>query len=223
VPRQAVISDGRADPRLSNKASPSKALAGSARPFHRRTVLMPQTLLPRVCEGARAMIFVDGENLAIRYQCALSGRAARPEVQHEPDVFVWSPALHPQATSGTPDVIRKYYYTAVKGDDDRIAKIEDDLKTLGFETPRVFKKQKDRGSKQVDISLATDMLVHATRKHYDVAVLVAGDEDYIPLVRAVQFEGARVHIWFVSNGLSPRLRRVADHFVDLNEFLLPEG
>jgi hypothetical protein len=48
------------------------------------------------------------------------------------------------------------------------------------------------------------------------------DEDYIPLVRAVQFEGARVHIWFVSNGLSPKLRHVADHFVDLDEFLLPK-
>jgi uncharacterized LabA/DUF88 family protein len=183
---------------------------------------MPQTLIPRVCEGARAMIFVDGENLAIRYQDGLSRRAPRPEVEHERDVFVWSSALHPPTTVGTPDVMRKYYYTAVRGDNDRIVEIEDKLKKLRFETPRVFKKEKEKGSKQVDISLATDMLVHATRKHYDVAVLVAGDEDYIPLVRAVQFEGARVHIWFVSNGLSLKLRRVADHFVDLDEFLLPE-
>jgi hypothetical protein len=113
---------------------------------------MPQTLIPRVCEGARAMIFVDdGENLAIRYQAGLSGRAPRPEVQHEPDVFVWSPALHPQPTVGTPDVMRKYYYTAVGGANDRIVEIEDKLKTLRFETPRVFKKERNRGSKQVDI------------------------------------------------------------------------
>jgi hypothetical protein len=32
---------------------------------------------------------------------------------------------------------------------------------------------------------------------------------------------ARVHIWFVSDGLSPRLRHVADHFVDLDGFLSP--
>ena len=82
-----------------------------------------------------------------------------------------------------------------------------------------FKKTKDKGSKGVDITLTIDMLLHATRKHYDVAVLVAGDEDYVPLVRAVQGEGARVYVWFISNGLSPALRMVADCYVNLDEFL----
>jgi uncharacterized LabA/DUF88 family protein len=59
------------------------------------------------------------------------------------------------------------------------------------------------------------MLLHATRKHYDVAVLVTGDEDYIPLVEAVQREGARVGVWFVPDGLSPKLERAADFYDDL--------
>jgi len=63
------------------------------------------------------------------------------------------------------------------------------------------------------------MLLHATRKHYDVAVLVAGDEDYVPLVRAVQGEGARVYVWFTSDGLSPALHLAADYYVNLDEFL----
>jgi uncharacterized LabA/DUF88 family protein len=63
------------------------------------------------------------------------------------------------------------------------------------------------------------MLMHATRKHYDVAVLVAGDEDYVPLVQAVQKEGARVAVWFVSKGLSPALRLAADDFTDLDQLL----
>src|SRR5438552_16267039 len=88
-----------------------------------------------------------------------------------------------------------------------------------METPRVFKKDKGKGSKRVDITLAIDMLLHGTRKHYDVAVLVAGDEDYVPLVRAVQGEGARVYVWFTSEGLSPGLYQAADYFVDLDEFL----
>jgi hypothetical protein len=181
-------------------------------------------LLPYVCDSARAMIFVDGENLAIRYSRALKsvGPPARLEVVCEPDVFVWSKDLiDGLAHLGPTSVMRKYYYTSVQGDPPRIDDIAARLKALGFETPRVFPRDKTRGSKQVDISLATDMLVHAARKHYDVAVLVAGDEDYIPLVRAVQLEGARVHIWFVSDGLSPKLRHVADHLVDLDEFLLP--
>jgi uncharacterized LabA/DUF88 family protein len=115
--------------------------------------------------------------------------------------------------------MRKYYYTAVLGDQPTIEDIAMGLKGLGIETPRVFKKNKTRGSKQVDISLATDMLVHATRKHYELAVLVAGDEDYVPLVRAVQSEGARVCVMFTSGGLSPALRFIADDFVDLDEHL----
>jgi len=172
------------------------------------------------------MIFVDGENLAIRYGAALKDKGQPPPkgVAYEPDVFVWSQSLHPhpEASSGSPAVMRKYYYTSVQGDENKIDDIAGRLKALRFETPRVFKKDKGRRSKQVDISLTTDMLLHAARKHYDVAVLVAGDEDYIPLVNAVRFEGARVHVWFVSNGLSPKLRHHADHFVDLDEFLLPE-
>jgi uncharacterized LabA/DUF88 family protein len=66
------------------------------------------------------------------------------------------------------------------------------------------------------------MLTHAARKHYDIAVLVEGDEDYVPLVRAVKGEGARVHVWFLSDGLSPQLRHEADYFVDLDHILLPQ-
>jgi NYN domain-containing protein len=182
-------------------------------------------LLPFTHDLAKAMIFVDGENLAIRCGNALksSGQAPRAEVQCEPDLFVWSPDLNRRPNQfPPPHVMRRYYYTSVKGGDEpRIEDIQARLKTLGIETPRVFRKAKGERRKQVDISLATDMLVHATRKHYDVAVLVAGDEDHVPLVRAVQLEGARVYVWFLSDGLSPKLKHVADHFVDLDEFLLP--
>jgi uncharacterized LabA/DUF88 family protein len=54
--------------------------------------------------------------------------------------------------------------------------------------------------------------------NYDVAILVAGDGDYVPLVRAVKGEGARVHVWAFSSGLSPKLKMEADHFVALDQF-----
>jgi uncharacterized LabA/DUF88 family protein len=61
------------------------------------------------------------------------------------------------------------------------------------------------------------MLSHAFRKNYDIAVLVAGDEDYVPLVKAVQSEGCRVYLWFLENGLSPFLKRTVDRFTDIEE------
>jgi uncharacterized LabA/DUF88 family protein len=175
-------------------------------------------LIPYTCDLARAMIFVDGENLAIRYGNMLKQqKRARPDIVYAPNVFVWSKSLNPK--QNTPAVMRKYYYTAVQGDHPTINDIEKQLKNVGIETPRVYKKNRDKGSKQVDITLATDMLLHATRKHYDVAVLVAGDEDYVPLVKAVQGEGARVVVWFISNGISPALYMAADFYVNLDEFL----
>jgi Uncharacterized conserved protein len=97
------------------------------------------------------------------------------------------------------------------------------LKNIGIEAPRVFKKNKTRGSKQVDISLSVDMLTHASRKNYDVAVLAAGDEDYAPLVDAVMAEGRRVCLWFVEKGLSPLLKNRVDHFYSLEHILLDEN
>jgi hypothetical protein len=178
-------------------------------------------LIPFLMDMARAMVFVDGENLAIRFGDMLKQKGGKtaPNVVYMPNVFVWSGLLSVRATGAA--VVRKYYYTAVQGDDVAISEVESQLKRAGIEAPRVFKKDKSKGSKRVDISLATDMLLHATRKHYDYAVLVAGDEDYVPLVKAVQGEGCRVHVWFVSNGLSPVLQHVADEYLDLEEFLFP--
>jgi uncharacterized LabA/DUF88 family protein len=155
------------------------------------------SLIPYAANNVRAMIFVDGENLAIRYGALLRERNEQPksDIEYEPGIFVWKKNID-YVGGQSIFVVRKYYYTALQGDFPLIEKTEERLKGLEFESPRVFKRIKDRDSKQVDIALATDMLTHAFRKHYDVAILVAGDEDYVPLVRAVQGEGARVYDGF---------------------------
>ena len=142
-------------------------------------------------------------------------------VLYIPDVAVWTPALFQMnVPMDTTSIIRTYFYTATKGAQPEIAEVERQLKEKGIEAPRVFHKHKTKGSKQVDISLATDMLLHAARKHYDIAVLVAGDEDYVPLVEAVQGEGARVHVWFLPDGLSPALAHSADEYRNIEHWLL---
>jgi uncharacterized LabA/DUF88 family protein len=64
------------------------------------------------------------------------------------------------------------------------------------------------------------MLTHASRHNYEIAALVAGDEDYVPLVEAVKAEGRRVFVWFVEDGISEHLRTAADRYTDLGELLL---
>jgi len=169
------------------------------------------------------MMFVDGENLAFRYAELVAG--GRPRVAHvkfEKEIFVWSKFAnirhHRQC-----EVIRRHYYTSVQGDAPKLEEVEDALKELGVEAPRVFKKQKGRRSKRVDLSLASDMLSHAHRKNFDLAVLVGGDDDYVPLVDAVMAEGRRVVLWALDSGLSEALVRRCDHAFDLGSILFADG
>lgn len=168
------------------------------------------------------MIFIDGENLAIRYREMLGDNSHYNHVNYLENIFVWSHFLNFK-THAACEIVRKYYYTSTKGSADKITEIVEKLKSIGIEAPRVFKKHKTRGSKQVDISLSVDMLTHASRKNYDVAVLVAGDEDYVPLVDAVMAEGRRVCLWFLEKGLSPLLKNRVDHFYSLEHILLDEN
>jgi uncharacterized LabA/DUF88 family protein len=181
---------------------------------------MPSLLPPSSRPDSRVMMFVDGENLAKRYGAMLAGGSPLKYVDYERDVLVWS--RYASRVNGPQDFIRRYYYTSCAGDEPRRDGIATRLRALGIEAPRVFPRVRGGRSKRVDITLATDMLTHAHRRNFDIAVLVAGDEDYVPLVQAVQAEGRRVALWFVSDGLSGALRNAADHFWNIGELLLEE-
>lgn len=171
---------------------------------------------------SRAMMFVDGENLAIRYKKLLGNDEPKPHVTYEPDIFVWSGFLN-MLHQVDCEVIRRHYYTCTPKDEKYRREIEDKLKKVGIQAPRVFSKVRGTKSKRVDITLATEMLTHAHRKNYDIAILVAGDEDYVPLVRAVMGEGCRVFLWFFEDGLSDHLRKEADHFFNVGSFLFEDA
>jgi uncharacterized LabA/DUF88 family protein len=164
------------------------------------------------------MVFVDGENLSIRWKEQLGGQDLPSHVIHEKDVFVWSKYLNMRRHVHC-NIIRKYYYTSATGDSNNRDRIFDMLQSLEIEAPSVFPRTKSKGSKRVDITLSVDMLTHAYFKNYDAAVLVAGDEDYVPLVQAVKNVGRRVFLWFVDSGLSPALKRSADYYFDIAKVL----
>lgn len=178
---------------------------------------LPDNIQPQT----KAMIFVDGENLTIRFQELLGEKQPEPHVKYLRDVFVWSRYAN-IAHHINCEVVRKFYYTAVQGDDNRQKEVLEILKEAGIESPIIFKKPKGRSSKRGDISLSTDMLNHAQKNHYDIAILVAGDDDYVPLVQSVKKEGKRVVLWFFeeSKGLSNDLKMEADYFFDISWFLV---
>ena len=75
---------------------------------------------------------------------------------------------------------------------------------------------KRKRQKGVDSLIAVDMLVGSFNKLFDVAVLVAGDEDFAPIVREVKRTGVSVVVAAVSRSTSGELRKVADRYIDLS-------
>src|SRR5690242_18494785 len=104
----------------------------------------PHTLYPYIGQDARAMVFVDGENLALRYGAMLGGKP--PPVQatgwYRAGVAVWAQSLNPAWNAISTRIVRKYYFTSEQGDEDKRLGTADWLKSRGFEQPRVFRRDK---------------------------------------------------------------------------------
>jgi uncharacterized LabA/DUF88 family protein len=174
------------------------------------------------------MIFVDGENLTIRAQewTASAGLELQEGPMYRKDTFIWIPPhianqsrpdlflWHDEWIGGSP--VRSFYYTSVHGSHELVDDVKAALWTIGFQ-PEVFKKvRRESKAKGVDISLTKDMLSHAFLGNYEVAILVAGDGDYVPLVEEVKRQGKRVHIALIDAEMSPSLKLASDRFIDLS-------
>lgn len=74
-----------------------------------------------------------------------------------------------------------------------------------------------------DVGIAIDALRYA--KKVDVVILVTGDGDFVPLVRALQHEGVRVEGMAFGLAASIKLKEAVDLFTDLSNdkraFLIP--
>ena len=61
----------------------------------------------------------------------------------------------------------------------------------------------------------------AAEGRYEVAVILAGDGDYVPLVEGIKRIGLDVVVgFFEENGLNPELRIAADDFINLTPHFL---
>ena len=75
--------------------------------------------------------------------------------------------------------------------------------------------------KGTDVQLATDMITHSYKNNYDVAVVVAGDNDYVGAIQAVKDNGKNVEVaLFGKERTSLQLRKVADNIITINSRLL---
>ena len=130
-----------------------------------------------------------------------------------------------------PELIRVYYYDAIVDHKDpkydeqnryfeRIQENNDYDVKLG----RLIKTKDGRyRQKGVDVLLAVDMITKAFLNHYEIAVLLGGDDDYVDLVKSIKdFTGKRIVGAYFQENVSKRLADSFDGCLILSkDFLRP--
>lgn len=164
----------------------------------------------------RVMVFIDGSNL---YH-SLKKFFQRADI----DMGKFAEKLLDKRR-----LIRTYYYNAVVGRREEPERFKDQqaffnsVAAVPYMELRLGRlvyvnwPNSPPYEKGVDVQLATDLLTHSFKNNYDVAVLVAGDNDYVGALQAVKDNGKHVEVaLFGKERTSHQLREVADRIITID-------
>ena len=118
------------------------------------------------------------------------------------------------ATAGR-DFVRAYAYTGLDPENENQRQFHSFLARNGYKViSKDIRKYGDgRIKANLDIELVVDMM--KTARNLDIAVVVSGDGDFAPAIRAVQEQGVRVEVISFRGNTSSDLIDVADLFTDI--------
>ncbi|MGI8830193.1 MAG: NYN domain-containing protein, partial [Candidatus Limnocylindria bacterium] len=130
------------------------------------------------------------------------------------DVDVDYVALLKHATKGR-DLIRAYAYTGLDPENENQRKFIDFLGKNGYKPviKDIRKFGDGRMKANLDIELVVDLFRLADRM--DIAVIVSGDGDFAPAIKALQDKGVRAEVISFKPNTSSDLIAVADEFMDI--------
>jgi uncharacterized LabA/DUF88 family protein len=130
------------------------------------------------------------------------------------DVDVDYVALLKHASKGR-DLIRAYAYTGLDPENENQRKFIDFLAKNGYKpvVKDIRKFGDGRMKANLDIELVVDLFRLADRM--DIAVIVSGDGDFAPAIRALQDKGVRAEVISFKPNTSSDLIAVADEFQDI--------
>lgn len=178
------------------------------------------------------LVFVDGENLAMRYKEMLaSGRVPRPDNIYIEDAFIWNNRVFAQNLWR---IKRLAYYTSVVGDDKHVRSVREAISATTFTCvtdksdqsisqrtgqiiPFVRKKNtKSRKESICDIAITVDVMRACYRDHADTIWIFSGDGDFIQLIEEVVHAGKCAYASAFSSGLNAEIKFVVDEFLPLD-------
>lgn len=188
----------------------------------------------------QTLVFIDGENLALRYKEMLAnGRVPRPDNVWVEDAFIWNQRV---LEDHLWNIKRLSYYTSVVGDEPLVRKVREKIGGTGFKcltdrstsgssyrtgqiVPFVRKKSsKSRKESICDIAIAVDVMRACYRDHADTVWIFSGDGDFAALVNEVLHCGKCAYLSAFSSGLNDELPFMVDEFLPLDQhFFLSES
>jgi uncharacterized LabA/DUF88 family protein len=115
------------------------------------------------------------------------------------------------------DLVRAYAYTGLDPENENQRNFHDFLRRHGYKVvSKDIRKYGDGKVKaNLDIELVVDMM--KTARNLDIAIVVSGDGDFAPAIRAVQEMGIRVEVISFRGNTSSDLIEVADLFTDITQ------
>ena len=156
----------------------------------------------------KVMVFIDGSNLfhAIRRNGV--------RINYE--------KLRDKLVKGR-NLIQSFYFCSVppnpkQSQIDFLMKLRD----TGYEVKEYKLRKMPDGSfkeKGVDVGLATELLVQAFNRNYDVGVVIAGDEDYKGVIGEAKRLGRKIEIASFKDTVNADFRRSGNLFIPLDDIL----
>ena len=120
-----------------------------------------------------------------------------------------------KSASAGRDLVRAYAYTGLDPDNENQRNFHSFLARNNYRVvSKDIRKYGDGKVKaNLDIELVVDMM--KTARNLDIAIVVSGDGDFAPAIRAVQEQGVRVEVISFRGNTSSDLIEVADQFTDI--------
>ncbi len=169
----------------------------------------------------RVCVFIDGQNLY--YRLREDGHATDRWSESEWSSFL-SQLCPPES------LVEAYYYNAeLPEHHPRHQRQLSYLERMDHHPDIMVRRGYVRGhgdemrEKRVDSLIVADMVSLAYENAYDIAVLLSGDEDFVPAVEAVQKLGKKVRVVCSEQNLAQELEDSADQYVPLETLALPSG
>jgi len=176
---------------------------------------------------ARLMAFIDGGYLRSNFELKCNSTSLNFEVLKNEFVSNFNANCQGKYDG---DLLRVYYYdAAVKPSNEKFKAQENYFSKIrainGFDIRLgrlIHSGNQGTGrlrQKGVDVRLAVDMISKAYQNHYDFAILLAGDNDFLDVVEEVKDAGKRVYGMYFRDHISKQLQDSFDARIEIDNFV----